>query len=139
MRALLTCLLVAAGLLLAFAPARAETVFLKSGSKITGKILEQNEQKIRIQVDVEGGGKAVMTIDRSRIDRIETETTRAESIAAAEGLLAAEEFRRAVLAVDFPVGAFQGGLDVGLFPQSHVFFGQNVARRFSRFLHRSFD
>lgn len=95
MRRWLTCLLVTGGLLLAFAPARAETVFLKSGSKITGKILEQNDQKIRIQVDVEGGGKAVMTIDRSRIDRIETETTRAESIAAAEGLLAAEEFRRA--------------------------------------------
>lgn len=95
MRALLTCLLVAAGLLLAFAPAGAETVYLKSGSKITGKILEENDRQVRIQVEVDGGGKAVMTIDRARIDRIETETTRAEKIAAAEGLLAAGEFRRA--------------------------------------------
>jgi tetratricopeptide (TPR) repeat protein len=74
---------------------RAETVFLKSGSKITGKILEDTAEKVRIEVDVEGGGKAVMTIERSRIDRIETETTRAEKIAAADALLALADFRHA--------------------------------------------
>jgi tetratricopeptide (TPR) repeat protein len=83
------------GLLALVSVIQAETVFLKSGSKITGKILEDTAEKVRIEVDVEGGGKAVMTIERSRIDRIETETTRAGKIAAAETLLETEEFRRA--------------------------------------------
>ena len=95
MSRVLETLLVVAALMLVFVPAQAETVFLKSGNKITGKILEDGDKKVRIEVEVEGGGKAVMTIDKSRIDRIETETTRAESIEAGEALLKAEEYRRA--------------------------------------------
>ncbi|MCB9896020.1 MAG: hypothetical protein H6839_16420 [Planctomycetes bacterium] len=95
MRRLPQIVLVAAGLLAFIGMARAETVYLKSGNKITGKILENNDEKVRIEIQVEGGGKAVMKIDKSRIDRIETETTRAEKLTAAEALLTAEEFRRA--------------------------------------------
>lgn len=72
-----------------------ETIYLKSGSKIVGKILEQDDDRVRIEVEVDGGGKAVIGIDRKRIDRIETATTRAERIAAAEDLLDIEEFDRA--------------------------------------------
>ena len=95
MRRCAQLLLVTAGLLAFIGMARAETVFLKSGNKITGKILETNDEKVRIEIEVEGGGKAVMTIDKSRIDRIETETTRDDRLKAAEALLTAEEYRRA--------------------------------------------
>lgn len=88
-------MLVLAGLLALVGLIHAETVYLKSGSKISGRILEDTAEKVRIEVDVEGGGKAVMTIDRSRIDRIETETTRAEKIKAADDLLAAADFHGA--------------------------------------------
>ena len=95
MRRCTQLLLVTAGLLAFIGMARAETVFLKSGNKITGKILENNDEKVRIEIEVEGGGKAVMTIDKSRIDRIETETTRDDKLKAADALLTAEEYRRA--------------------------------------------
>jgi hypothetical protein len=87
--------LILVGLLALFGVCRAETVFLKSGSKITGKILEETDLKVRIEIEVEGGGKAVMTIDRSRIDRIETETTRADKLAAAKALLDSGDVRAA--------------------------------------------
>lgn len=75
--------------------AQAETIYLKSGSKITGKVLEDSGEKVRIEVEVEGGGKAVMSIERSRIDRIEDATTFAERIKAANDLLALENYRQA--------------------------------------------
>jgi len=73
----------------------AETIYMKSGSKLTGKILEETEEKVKLEVEVEGGGKAVITIDKSRIDRIETADTFTERVQAAEAQLAAEDFRRA--------------------------------------------
>lgn len=94
MRLARACLALAA-LLALFGVCRAETVFLKSGNKITGKVLEETADKVRIEVAVEGGGRAVLTIDRERIDRIETETTRADKLAAAQALLTAAEFRKA--------------------------------------------
>ncbi|MCA8911623.1 MAG: hypothetical protein KDB82_07950, partial [Planctomycetes bacterium] len=78
-----------------FSAARAETVYLKSGSKIVGKILEDTDEKVRIEVQVEGGGKAVMSIEKSRIDRIEDADTFAERIKAADDLLSLENFRQA--------------------------------------------
>lgn len=78
-----------------FSLAQAETIYLKSGSKITGKVLEDSGEKVRIEVEVEGGGKAVMSIERSRIDRIEDATTFAERIKAANDLLALENYRQA--------------------------------------------
>ena len=73
----------------------AETIYMKSGSKLKGKILEQTEEKVKLEVEVEGGGKAVITIDKSRIDRIETADTFIERVQAAEALLATEDYRRA--------------------------------------------
>jgi tetratricopeptide (TPR) repeat protein len=73
----------------------AETVYMKSGSKLTGKVLEETETRVKLEVDVEGGGKAVITIDKSRIDRIETADSFKARIEAAEQLLKDEDFRRA--------------------------------------------
>lgn len=95
MRKTLTALAASALLLCTFGVAQAETVYLKSGSKIVGKVLEDSGEKVRIEVEVEGGGKAVMSIDKSRIDRIEDATTFDERIKAAEDLLALENFRAA--------------------------------------------
>lgn len=75
------------GLLVAVAAsATAETIYMKSGSKITGRIVEENETEIKVEVDVDGK-KAIIGIKRSRIDRIDKATTFDERLAAAEALL----------------------------------------------------
>lgn len=74
---------------------RAETVYLKNGNKLTGKVLEESDDRIKLEVDVEGAGKAIMTIMKSRIDRIEAATTFDERLTAAEGLVVAEDFKAA--------------------------------------------
>lgn len=66
--------------------ALAETIYLKSGSKISGKIIESDDKKVKIEVATDEG-KAVMTIDRARIDRIEEATTFEERLKAAATLL----------------------------------------------------
>jgi tetratricopeptide (TPR) repeat protein len=73
-------------------PSRAETIYLKSGSKLTGKIVEQNDDAVKLEVAVEGGGSAVITIKRSRIDRIETADSVDERVAAAQRRLDANFF-----------------------------------------------
>ncbi|MCC7510960.1 MAG: tetratricopeptide repeat protein [Planctomycetes bacterium] len=70
----------------AYSTARAETIYMKSGSKIIGRIIEENESEIKVEVDVEGK-KAVITIKRTRIDRIDKATTFGERMEAAEDLL----------------------------------------------------
>ncbi|MCA8946722.1 MAG: hypothetical protein KDB29_10885 [Planctomycetes bacterium] len=95
MRKTLIAFAATALLLSTFGVTQAETVYLKSGSKIVGKVLEDSAEKVRIEVEVEGGGKAVMSIDKSRIDRIEDATTFDERIKAAEDLLVLENFRAA--------------------------------------------
>lgn len=83
-----------AGLLALQCSVLAETIHLKGGSKVTGKILEQTDDAVKVEVDVEGG-KAVISIKRARIDRIEEATTYAERLKAAQGLVAAGEFKTA--------------------------------------------
>lgn len=68
---------------------RAETIYLKSGSKLTGKIVEQNDDAVKLEVQVEGGGSAVLTIKRSRIDRIEEADSFDERLALAQRKLGA--------------------------------------------------
>ncbi len=87
---LLGCL--ALSLLAIASPSRAETIYLKSGSKLTGKIVEQNDDAVKLEVAVEGGGSAVITIKRSRIDRIETADSFDERVAAAQTRLDASFF-----------------------------------------------
>jgi len=81
-----------AALMFSAQPSRAETVYLKSGSKLTGKIVEQNDDAIKLEVAVEGGGSAVITIKRSRIDRIEEADSFDERLAAAQRRLDANFF-----------------------------------------------
>lgn len=73
-------------------PSRAETIYLKSGSKLTGKIVEQTDEAVKLEVAVEGGGSAVITIKRSRIDRIEKADSFDERVAAAQRRLDANFF-----------------------------------------------
>lgn len=95
MKRLITAFTVA-GLLVALGTiVSGETVYLKSGSKLSGKVLEESDTRVKLEVDVEGGGKAVITLDKARIDRIETADSFNDRLAAAEGQLAREDFRRA--------------------------------------------
>lgn len=78
MRAMRRALLIVGCIALALAalaavssPSRAETIYLKSGGKLSGKIIEQNNDAVKIEIAVEGGGSAVLTVKRSRIERIE--------------------------------------------------------------------
>ncbi len=87
---LIGCL--ALSLLAMASPSRAETVYLKSGSKLTGKIVEQNDDAIKLEVAVEGGGSAVITIKRARIDRIEEADSFDKRLAAAQRRLDANFF-----------------------------------------------
>lgn len=90
----LSLLIACLGLLALHASVQAETIHLKGGSKISGKILEQNDDAIKVEVQVDGG-VAVMSIKRSRIERIEEATTFAERLNSAKGLVAAREFKQA--------------------------------------------
>jgi tetratricopeptide (TPR) repeat protein len=69
-------------------PAAGETIYLKSGSRLSGKILEQTEEAVKLEVSTDGG-KAVISIDRSRIDRIDKATTFDERLQSADGMLKA--------------------------------------------------
>lgn len=84
-----------AGLSLGAVNARAETVYLKGGSKLSGKIIEQDANAIKLEVNVEGGGSAVITIKRSRIDRIEAADSFADRISAAQRRLEGNFFAEA--------------------------------------------
>lgn len=94
MKRLVSMLAVFALLVGLSAVSTAETVYMKSGSKITGKVLEETETRVKLEVDVEGGGKAVITLDKSRIDRIETADSYRERVEAAEAHNTKEDFRR---------------------------------------------
>jgi len=48
------------------AVAFSDTVYLKSGGKVTGKITEQNDDKVKVETSI-----SVMTVERKNIDRIE--------------------------------------------------------------------
>lgn len=74
--------------------ALAETIHLKGGSKVSGRILEKTDDAVKVEVKVDGG-TAVMSIKRSRIERIEEATTFAERLAAARSLVDAGEFKQA--------------------------------------------
>ena len=74
--------------------AQAETIHLKGGSKVTGKIVEQTDDAIKVEVAVQDG-TAVIAIKRARIDRIEEATTFADRLTAARALVAAGEYRKA--------------------------------------------
>lgn len=76
------------------APVRAEIVHLKGGSKIEGRIVEQTDAEIRIEIKA-GDGTAVMTIKRARIDRIEESATFEDRIKAAQARLDAGDARAA--------------------------------------------
>lgn len=90
---LLGCIALAlAALTFGATPSRAETIYLKSGSKLTGKIVEQTDEAVKLEVAVEGGGSAVITIKRSRIDRIEKADSFDERVAAAQRRLDANFF-----------------------------------------------
>ncbi|MBX3460645.1 MAG: tetratricopeptide repeat protein [Planctomycetes bacterium] len=86
MRRLLT-LACALGLLAVVAvSATAETIYMKSGSKIVGRIVEETETEVKVEVDVDGK-KAIIGIKRTRIDRIDKATTYDERLESAEALL----------------------------------------------------
>ena len=90
---LLGCIALAlAALTFGATPSRAETIYLKSGSKLTGKIVEQTDEAVKLEVAVEGGDSAVITIKRSRIDRIEKADSFDERVAAAQRRLDANFF-----------------------------------------------
>ncbi|MCF6229138.1 MAG: hypothetical protein L3J82_10875 [Planctomycetes bacterium] len=72
----------------------AETIYLKSGSKLVGKVLDEKDGKVRIEVKTETG-KAVITIKRSRIERIETGDSFDNQLKNAQGFLATERWRDA--------------------------------------------
>lgn len=95
MKRLLAMIAVTALLVCVSAVSTAETIYMKSGSKLSGKVLEESDTKVKLEVDVEGGGKAVITIDKSRIDRIETADSYRERVEAAEAHLDKDDFRRA--------------------------------------------
>lgn len=80
---------IAAAVLLAWVggAALAETIYLKSGSKISGKVIESDEKKVKVEVATDDG-KAIITLERSRIDRIEEATTFEDRVKAADALLA---------------------------------------------------
>lgn len=82
------------GLLALPGAAVAETIHLKGGSKVSGRIVEKTDDAVKIEVDVEGG-KAVLSIKRERIDRIEEATTFAERLKVASDQVAALEFKKA--------------------------------------------
>ncbi len=63
---------------------RAETIYLKGGSKLTGRIVEQSDDWVKLEVAVEGGGSAVISLKRSRIERIEKADSLDERIEAAQ-------------------------------------------------------
>lgn len=93
-RALKTVVLGAAVLATLTGVISAESVYLKTGSKITGKVLEDGDDKVRVQVELDGK-TSVITIDKRRVDRIETDATRVQRLAAAQALLELEEFQKA--------------------------------------------
>lgn len=95
MKRLLTGIAVLALFLGLSAVSTAETIYMKSGSKLTGKVIEETDDKVKLEVDVEGGGKAVITIEKSRIDRIETADSYEGRVEAAELHLKNEDYRRA--------------------------------------------
>lgn len=70
----------------------AETIHLKGGSKVTGRIIEKTDDAVKVEVKTDSG-TAVMSIKRSRIDRIEEATTLAERLQAARAKITAGEFR----------------------------------------------
>lgn len=76
MRALLTPLF----LLLTVAPAAAETIYLHGGSVIRGKILSRTADAIRVEITAESGGKAVMTLQLSRVRRIAPDSETPETM-----------------------------------------------------------
>lgn len=76
--------LLTSALALTQAPAaRAETIYLKSGAKIIGRVIEDKPDSLKVEVAVEGG-IAVLTLHRDKIDRIEKATTFDERLAIAE-------------------------------------------------------
>ncbi|MHC4839351.1 MAG: hypothetical protein ACYTDT_00105 [Planctomycetota bacterium] len=75
-------------------PTNAETIYLKSGSKLVGKVLDEKDGKVRVEVKTDSG-KAVITLKRSRIERIEKGDSFDNSLKKANGLLAAEQWRDA--------------------------------------------
>jgi tetratricopeptide (TPR) repeat protein len=83
-------LIAAACLVLAAVPATADTVYLRSGSRLSGKVLEQTDSAVKLEVEAESG-KGVISIERSRIDRIEKAATFDERLKAAEDLLKADQ------------------------------------------------
>ncbi len=70
--------------------ATGDTVYLRSGSRVSGKVLEQTDTAVKVQVDVEAG-KGVISIERTRIDRIEKDATFDERLKSAEDLLKANQ------------------------------------------------
>ncbi len=77
-------------LLAGWSPVAADTVHLRSGARIAGKVLEQSDESVKLQVEV-ASGTAVISIARTRIDRIEHEPGFAERLKAAADLLKANQ------------------------------------------------
>ncbi len=72
----------------------AETIHLKGGSKVTGRIVEQSDDTVKVEVKVDSG-TAVLSIKRSRIERIETATTFSDRLKGARDLISAGQHRDA--------------------------------------------
>jgi len=90
----LALLIACVGLLGFNGTVRAETIHLKGGSKVSGKIVEQTDDAVKVEVKVDSG-TAIISIKRNRIDRIEEATTFAERLKAAQAQIAAKDFKAA--------------------------------------------
>lgn len=71
-----------------------ETIHLKGGGRVSGTIIERDESSVKVSVPLEKGS-AIVTLARTRIDRIEEATTLAQRLETAAGLLARGEFAKA--------------------------------------------
>lgn len=69
----------------------ADTVHLKSGARVEGRVLEDAEDAVRIEVDTDDG-KSVISVRKDRVRHIETEASRQDRLTNAQGHLDEGEF-----------------------------------------------
>jgi hypothetical protein len=86
MRVLILIICTAFTVLSVCSPVDADTVYLKSGGRLEGEVLEQTEAAVRVQVAA-GESQTVITLKASHVERVETAPTFASRLGSADGLL----------------------------------------------------
>ncbi|MCC6572169.1 MAG: hypothetical protein IT462_00125 [Planctomycetes bacterium] len=67
--------------------AGAETIYLRSGSRLSGMVVEDKAEGVKVAVTSDNGNTAILTIAREKIDRVEKVGTFDERLKVAQGVL----------------------------------------------------